>query len=59
MRGVLITVQAFGVRLEAGHVILPGSCTRAYDVAAGQTIRAAFDGLGAVTTRFDNGPAHR
>jgi len=46
-------VHGFGVTLEAGHVILPGSCTRAYDVAAGQTIRADFDGLGHVVTRFE------
>src|SRR5712675_483744 len=53
------TVHPFGVTLEAGHVILPGSCTRACDVAAGQTVRADFDVLGSVTTRFDNGCAHR
>src|SRR5260370_4942201 len=41
-------VRPFGVRLEAGHVILPGSCTRAYDVAAGQVGRADFDWLGSV-----------
>ena len=29
-------VHRFGVTLEAGHVILPGSCTRAYDVAPGR-----------------------
>jgi 2-keto-4-pentenoate hydratase len=46
-------VAGFGVRLEAGHVILPGSCTRAYDVAGGQTIRADFDQLGSVTTYFE------
>jgi hypothetical protein len=39
--------------LDAGHVILPGSCTRACDVAAQQTVRADFDVLGSVTTRFD------
>jgi 2-keto-4-pentenoate hydratase len=49
----------FGVTLEAGQVIMPGSCTRACDVAAGQTVRADFDGLGSVTTRFDYGRAHR
>jgi 2-keto-4-pentenoate hydratase len=47
------TVHRFGVTLDAGHVILPGSCTRACDVAAQQTIRADFDVLGSVTTRFD------
>ncbi|KRA31506.1 MULTISPECIES: 2-keto-4-pentenoate hydratase [unclassified Nocardioides] len=45
-------VHSFGVRLEKGHVILPGSCTRAYDVAAGETVRADFDVLGSVTTTF-------
>jgi 2-keto-4-pentenoate hydratase len=47
------TVHRFGVTLDAGHVILPGSCTRAYDVATQQTVRADFDVLGSVTTRFD------
>lgn len=47
------TLAAFGVRLEAGHVILPGSCTRAVDVRAGETYHAAFAGLGTVTVRFD------
>jgi 2-keto-4-pentenoate hydratase len=47
------TVHPFGVTLEAGHVILPGSCTRACDVAAQQTVRADFDVLGSVTTRFN------
>jgi 2-keto-4-pentenoate hydratase len=47
------TVHRFGVILEAGHVILPGSFTRAYDVSAGQTVTAEFDRIGSVTTRFD------
>ena len=47
------TVHRFGVTLDAGHVILPGSCTRACDVATQQTVRADFDVLGSVTTRFD------
>ncbi|MEK8145908.1 2-keto-4-pentenoate hydratase [Streptomyces sp. M10(2022)] len=29
-------VASFGVRLEAGHLILPGSCTRAVDVCPGR-----------------------
>ena len=45
-------VASFGVRLEAGHVVLPGSCTRAYDVAAGDTVTAEFTGLGSVTLTF-------
>lgn len=45
-------VACFGVRLEAGHVILPGSCTRAVDVAPGESYRAEFTGLGAVSVSF-------
>jgi 2-keto-4-pentenoate hydratase len=45
----------FGVQLEAGHVILPGSSTRTYDVAAGQTVTARFDTVGSVTTLFEKG----
>lgn len=46
------TVAGFGVRLRAGHVVLPGSCTRAYDVTAGDTVTANFAGLGPVSLRF-------
>ena len=45
-------VASFGVRLEAGHVVLPGSCTRAIDVRPGDDFVAEFDGLGAVTLSF-------
>jgi 2-keto-4-pentenoate hydratase len=45
-------VHAYGVSVEEGHVILPGSCTRAFDVTAGDSIRADFDGLGAVGVNF-------
>ena len=45
-------VYQFGVTLEAGHVILPGSCTRAYDAAPGDTFTADFDVLGDVSIRF-------
>ncbi|MEO6204071.1 MAG: 2-keto-4-pentenoate hydratase [Mycobacteriales bacterium] len=45
-------VASFGVRLKAGHVILPGSCTRAYDVTAGDSVVATFAGLGTVSVAF-------
>jgi 2-keto-4-pentenoate hydratase len=45
-------VASFGVTLEAGHVILPGSVHRAIDVAAGDRFEAVFDGLGTVTLNF-------
>ena len=45
-------VAQFGVALEAGHVIMPGSCTRMVAVTAGDHIRADFDRLGPVAVRF-------
>ncbi|MBA9007173.1 2-keto-4-pentenoate hydratase [Thermomonospora cellulosilytica] len=45
-------VASFGVRLRAGHLVLPGSCTRAIDVAAGQTFTADFTDLGSVSLTF-------
>ena len=45
-------VASFGVRLEAGHIVLPGSCTRAYDVKAGDAVVADFTGLGSVSVSF-------
>ncbi|MER7721526.1 2-keto-4-pentenoate hydratase [Streptomyces flaveolus] len=47
------TVARFGVPLRKGHVVLPGSCTRAVDVTAGQTFTADFTGLGPVSLSFD------
>ena len=49
-------VAGFGVRLEAGHVILPGSCTRAIDVRPGDDFHADFKGLGSVSLTFGSGP---
>ncbi|MFE4263909.1 2-keto-4-pentenoate hydratase [Streptomyces sp. NPDC056883] len=46
------TVARFGVQLRKGHLILPGSCTRAVDVAAGRTYTADFTGLGPVSLSF-------
>ena len=45
-------VAAFGVRLEAGHLVLPGSCTRAVDVRPGDDFRAEFPRLGSVSVSF-------
>ncbi|ADI04654.1 2-oxopent-4-enoate hydratase [Streptomyces bingchenggensis BCW-1] len=46
------TVGTRGVVLEAGHVVLPGSITASVPVAAGDTVTAAYAGLGSVTARF-------
>ena len=45
-------VAAYGVTLEAGHVILPGSVHRAIDVRPGDDFEAVLDGLGTVRLSF-------
>lgn len=46
------TLSAYDVALEAGHVVLSGSCTRAVDVAKGDHFRAELAGLGEVFVEF-------
>ncbi len=46
-------VDGFGVRLRAGDIVLPGSCTRAIDVRPGDDFVADFAGLGSVRLSFD------
>jgi 2-keto-4-pentenoate hydratase len=46
------TLGKRGVALERGHVIMPGSCTKAIDVQKGETVTATFDALPAVTVSF-------
>jgi 2-keto-4-pentenoate hydratase len=45
-------VASFGVTLQAGNVILPGSVHRAIDVHPGDEFEATFDGLGSVRLSF-------
>ncbi len=45
-------VASFGVRLEAGHVVLPGSVHRAVDVRPGDAFVAELEGLGSVSLDF-------
>jgi 2-keto-4-pentenoate hydratase len=47
------TLGRLGVTLEAGEVVLPGSCTPAIAVSAGDTVRADFAGLGSVSVSFE------
>lgn len=49
---------AFDTTLDAGSVILSGSCTRAVDVSAGDLVVGTFDGLGSVTVQFE-GKGHQ
>ncbi|WP_174183634.1 2-keto-4-pentenoate hydratase [Nocardia barduliensis] len=46
-------VASFGVRLRAGDIVLPGSCTKAIDAHPGDEFVARFAGLGSVRLAFD------
>ena len=46
------TLGELGVTLEAGHVVMPGAMHGSVPVAAGDTFRAVFEGLGTVTASF-------
>jgi 2-keto-4-pentenoate hydratase len=46
-------VASFGVRLLAGDIVLPGSCTRAIDARPGDEFHAEFAGLGSVDLKFE------
>ena len=46
------TVAGFGVRLRAGHIIMPGACARAIDARPGDRFVASFAGLGTVSLAF-------
>ena len=50
-------VDQFGVRLKAGDIVLPGSCTRAIDARPGDDFVADFAGLGSVRLSFRIGGA--
>jgi 2-keto-4-pentenoate hydratase len=45
-------VEGFGVRLKAGDIVLPGSCTKAFDANPGDEFVADFAGLGSVHLSF-------
>jgi len=47
------TLGSLGVTLEAGEVVLPGSCTPAIPVSGGDTVRVDFAEFGPVTVAFD------
>lgn len=42
-----------GEELGEGEIVLPGSCTRAFDVTGGDFVECRFDQLGPVSVRFD------
>ncbi len=46
------TLAPLGVGLEAGQIILPGSCTSAPFIEPGDSVEARFSGLGTVSIDF-------
>jgi 2-oxo-3-hexenedioate decarboxylase/2-keto-4-pentenoate hydratase len=42
----------FDLELEPGHIVMPGSCTKAFDVRAGDKVSAVYSGLGSVGAVF-------
>lgn len=46
------TIGPLGISLEPGHVVLPGTMTRAFPVEPGETVVAHMAGLGDVTAAF-------
>jgi 2-keto-4-pentenoate hydratase len=50
------SIAAYGASLEAGHVVLPGTCTRAYRLNGRREVTGRIEGLGEVTLRLANEP---
>ncbi|WP_019806985.1 2-keto-4-pentenoate hydratase [Saccharomonospora halophila] len=48
------TLGPLGIGLEPGHVVLPGSMTRAFPVTPGDAVVATLSELGSVTALFDD-----
>lgn len=50
-------VAQFGVVFEAGHIILPGTCTRSYRISGCREARGRIDGLGEVVLGLVGAPS--
>lgn len=46
------TIAGHGASLNAGDIVMPGTCTRAIEMKPGDTIRADFEHLGHVSVSF-------
>ena len=51
------TLAQYGTVLQAGDVILPGTCTRSHRIAGCNNITGTIDGLGEVTLQLAGEPA--
>jgi len=50
-------VSRFGVTLEAGHIVLPGTCTRSFRIGGHRTVCGRMAGLGEVKLELTGAPA--
>jgi len=50
------TLAQFGVALETGEVVLPGTCTRSWRIAGHRNVKGRIAGLGEVSLALENAP---
>jgi 2-keto-4-pentenoate hydratase len=50
-------VSRFGVVLEAGHIVLPGTCTRSFRIGGHRSVCGRMAGLGEVKLELTGAPA--
>jgi len=50
------TLAEFGVSLEAGEIVLPGTCTRSCRIAGHRLVKGRIAGLGEVSIALENAP---
>lgn len=50
-------ISEFGLTLDAGHVVLPGTCTRCVRIGGHRRVAGRIDGLGEVTLELVGAPS--
>jgi 2-keto-4-pentenoate hydratase len=50
-------ISEFGLTLDAGHVVLPGTCTRCVRIGGHSRVAGRIEGLGEVTLRLAGAPS--
>jgi len=53
------TLSQFGIALEAGEIVLPGTCTRSCRIAGHRNVKGRIADLGAVSLMLENAPSVR
>jgi len=50
-------ISRFGLALEPGHIVLPGTCTRSTRIGGHNTVAGRIQELGEVTLKLENAPS--